>query len=205
MRTFIPTVMPVAAAGDSIFLAFPANATHGAPLHGVWSSLVFDYVARQKLSGLNMNYFVLKQLACARPSTFDKATPWQREVTLADWVRSYVLELSYTSGRLKPYALDLGDDSPPFRWDESRRALLRADLDAAFLHIYELTREEAEHVLDSFAVVRKYDERDHDGEYRTKRLVLEAYNRMAAATAIGGTGWRPLADISAGEGPRHAG
>ena len=39
--------------------------------------------------------------------------------------------------------------------------------------MYGLTREEAVHVLDSFAVVRKYDERDH-GEYRTKRLVLGA-------------------------------
>jgi hypothetical protein len=105
---------------------------------------------------------------------------------------------------LKPYAVDLGDNGPPFRWDEERRALLRADLDGAFLHVYGLARDEAEHVLDSFTVVRKYEERDL-GEYRTKRLVLEAYDRMATATANGGTGWQPLADISAGEGPRHAG
>jgi len=105
---------------------------------------------------------------------------------------------------LKPYAVDLGDDGPPFRWDEERRALLRADLDAAFLHVYGLAREEAEHVLDSFPVVHKYDERDH-GEYRTKRLVLEAYDRMATSTANGGAGWQPLADIPAGDGPRHTG
>jgi hypothetical protein len=204
MRTFIPTVMPVTAAGDSIFLAFPANAAHGPLLHGAWSSLAFDYIARQKLSGLNMNYFVTKQLASTVPSTFDKPASWQRDLSLADWVRQFVLELSYTSWRLKPYAVDLGDSGPPFRWDAERRALLRADLDAAFLHVYGLTREQAEHVLDSFAVVRKYDERDH-GEYRTKRLVLDAYDRMATATANGGTGWQPLADVPAGEGPRHAG
>ena len=40
----------------------------------------------------------------------------------------------------------------------------------AFLHVYGLDRDEAEHVLDSFPVVRKYEERDF-GEYRTKRLV----------------------------------
>ncbi len=50
--------------------------------------------------------------------------------------------------------------------------------------MYGLTREEAEHVLDLFPVVCKYDERDY-GEYRTKRLVLEAYDRMAAAIANG--------------------
>jgi hypothetical protein len=75
-------------------------------------------------------------------------------------------------------------------------------LDAAFLHVYWLTRNEAEHVLDSFTVVAKYEARDF-GEYRTKRLVLEAYERMVAAIAKGGKGWRPLADPPAGQGPRH--
>jgi hypothetical protein len=80
--------------------------------------------------------------------------------------------------------------------------LLLADLDAAFLHVYRLSRREAEHVLDSFFVVRKYDLRDF-GEYRTKRLVLEAYDRMAAALANGGKGCRSLANVPAGQGPRH--
>jgi hypothetical protein len=70
--------------------------------------------------------------------------------------------------------------------------------------VYGLTRDEAQHVLDSFTVVRKYDERDY-GEFRTKRLVLEAYDRMATATVNGGAGWQPLADVPAGEGPRHGG
>jgi hypothetical protein len=203
MRTFIPSVLPKSAVGNKFPLAFLADPARAPLLHAVWSALVFDFVARQKLSGLSMNYFVVKQLACAMPSTFDKATSWQRDLTLADWVRSYVLELSYTSWRLKPYAVDLGDDGPPFRWNQERRGSLRADLDAAFLHVYGLTREEAEHVLDSFPVVRKYDERDY-GEFRTKRLVLEAYDRMATATANGGAGWQPLADVPAGQGPRHA-
>lgn len=37
---------------------------------------------------------------------------------------------------------------------------------------------------------RKYEERDYDGEYRTKRLVLEAYDRMSAAIANGGKAGR---------------
>jgi hypothetical protein len=68
--------------------------------------------------------------------------------------------------------------------------------------VYGLNRDEAEHVLDSFFVVRKYEERDF-GDYRTKRLVLEAYDRMATAMANGGKGWTPLADVPAGQGLRH--
>jgi hypothetical protein len=204
MRTFIPSVLPATAVGNSFLVAFPGKPDDGPLLQAVWSSTIFDYVARQKLSGTHMNYFTAKQLACPQPSSFEQPISWRPDQSLADWLRPYALELSYTSWRLKPYAVDLGDNGPPFRWDEERRALLRADLDGAFLHVYGLARDEAEHVLDSFTVVRKYEERDL-GEYRTKRLVLEAYDRMATATANGGTGWQPLADISAGEGPRHAG
>jgi hypothetical protein len=202
MRTFIPSVLPLSAVGHKFPLAFLSNPADGPDLHAVWSSMIFDYIARQKISGTGMSYFVVKQLACPSPEVFTQPAAWRPEITLADWVRPYVLELSYTSQRLKPYAEDLGDGGPPFRWDAERRALLWADLDASFLHVYALTREEAEHVIDSFFVVRKYDERDH-GEYRTKRLVLEAYDRMAAAIAKGGKDWQPLADVPAGSGPRH--
>ncbi|ORV46322.1 restriction endonuclease [Mycolicibacter engbaekii] len=201
-RTFVPSVFPKAAAGDPCLLALPQSSANGPLLHAVWSSSVFDYVSRQKLSGTHMKYFTTKQLACPAPEYFVRPAPWHPAATLTDWLLPYVLELSYTSWRLQPYAQDLGDNGPPFRWDPERRALLRADLDAAFLHIYGLCRDEAEHVLDSFFVVRKYEERDF-GEYRTRRLVLEAYDRMAAAIANGGTDWKPLADVPAGHGPRH--
>ena len=155
----------------------------------MWSSLVFDYVARQKLSGTEMTYSCVKQLACPTPATFAEPAPWQPHCSLADWVVPYVLELSYTSWRLQPYAQEMGDVGPPFRWDPERRALLRADLDAAFLHVYGLTRPEAEHVLDSFFVVRKYEERDH-GEYRT-----------GASSSTPTTAWRRRRPV-APPGPR---
>ena len=53
---------------------FPATPTHGPLLQGVWSSLVFDYVARQKLSGTHMKYFTTKQLACPAPEAVRRET-----------------------------------------------------------------------------------------------------------------------------------
>jgi hypothetical protein len=202
MRTFIPSVFPKSAVGNKFLLAMPRDLDLAHCLHAAWSSLVCDYVARQKMSGLAMNYFIAKQLACPSPDGFRGATPWTHTEHLETWLKPYVLELAYTSHRLRPYATDLGDNNPPFHWDPDRRALLRADLDAGFLHMYGLDRDETEHVLDSFFVVRKYDERDF-GEYRTKHLVLEAYDRMAQAIANEGNGWKPLADPPAGHGPRH--
>jgi N-6 DNA Methylase len=202
-RTFIPSAFPMTAVGNSFLLAIPSEPQHGPLLHGIWSSSTFDYVCRQKLSGVHVNYFTAKQLACPPPSAFDGCAPWGHAMRLVDWLQPYVFEMSYTSWRLRPYAREMGYDGPPFRWNRGRRLLLRADLDAGFLHIYGMRRDEAEHILDSFFVVRKYEERDF-GEYRTKRLVLEAYDRMAEAIASGGKGWTPLADPPAGKGPRHS-
>ncbi|TFV61507.1 restriction endonuclease [Mycobacterium sp. PS03-16] len=202
VRTFVPSALPLAAVGHVFPLAFPEDASLARYLHGLWSTTVFDYISRQKLSGTHMTYSVVHQLAAPPPSLFERPAPWQRHVTLGEWVGAYVLELSYTSRRLQPYAKEFGDNGAPFRWETPRRAELRADLDACFFHVYGLNRDEIEHVLDSFPIVRKYDEQDF-GEYRTKRLVLEAYDRMSEAIANGGTGWKPLADPPAGHGPRH--
>ena len=202
-RTFVPCVIPTSAVGDKFLLALPDDPSNAVWLHAAWSSLAFDYVARQKFSGSSMKYFIVKQLACPTPDTRMKPAVWQPETTLGDWTAPYLAELSYTSRRLSSYADELGYGGPPFHWQPDRRALLRADFDAAFLHVYELRREEVEHLLDSFFVVRKYEERDV-GEYRTRRLVLEAYDRMGEAIANGGKGWKPLANPPAGHGPRHS-
>jgi hypothetical protein len=214
-RSFMPCVLPRSAVGNSVLIGLPEKPSHAPLLQAVWSSLPFDYVSRQKLSGTHMNQFIVKQLACPPPSTFDGLAPWQSEVNLAAWVRPRVLELTYTSYRIAPYARDIVttmaglplDDSaapdagPPFRWLPERRELIRAELDAAMFHIYGLSRGETEHVLDSFPVVRKYEERDH-GEFRTKRLVLDRYDAMSDAIETGNPYGTPLGPPP-GFGPRH--
>ncbi|KAF0969884.1 Eco57I restriction-modification methylase domain-containing protein [Gordonia sp. YY1] len=201
-RTFVPAVFPASAVSGKLPVALPADLLSSPLLHATWSTMIFDYVTRQKSSGADVAFFVVKQLSVPRPGMFAEAAPWRRSSALSLWVLPYVVELTYTSLRVKPYAEDLGDAGPPFRWDPERRALLRAELDAGFLHVYGLGRAEAEHVLDSFPVVRKFEERDL-GEYRTRRLVLEAYDRMSVAIENGGTGWKSLVTPAPGHGPRH--
>jgi hypothetical protein len=78
---------------------------------------------------------------------------------------------------------------PPFIWDEQRRAILRAELDAYYAKLYGLTRDELRYILDPADVygedfpsetfrVLKNNEIKKYGEYRTQRLVLEAWDRM---------------------------
>src|SRR5690606_18163636 len=116
-----------------------------------------------------------------------------------------VLELSYTSQSLAPFARDLGYDGPPFAWDEERRAFLRAELDAFYARAYGLDRNELRYILDPADVkgegypsetfrVLKEKEIKQFGEYRTRRLVLEAWDRMQTDGTFAELG---LADVAA--------
>ena len=200
-RTFIPCVLPNAAVGHVFPVAFFREPLHGALLQAIWSSMICDFVVRQKISGTHLTYGILNQLACPVPETFEHPAPWAPREALTEFVVARVLELAYTSHRIVGYARDLGDDGPPFRWVPERREQIRAELDAAMFHVYGLSRAEAEHVLDSFFVVRKYEMRDH-GEFRTKRLVLDRYDAMAEAIRTGVPYQTPL-DPPPGRGPRH--
>jgi len=84
---------------------------------------------------------------------------------------------------------DKGCPLPPFKWDENRRAFLKAELDAYFALLYGLERDDLLYILDpqealgndfpgeTFRGLRDKDNRKY-GEYRTKRLVLEAYDNL---------------------------
>lgn len=77
-----------------------------------------------------------------------------------------------------------------------------AELDAAMMHIYGLQRDEVEHVLNSFPVLRKYEEHD-PGAFRTRRLVLDYYDHMTTAAETGVPYQTPI-NPPPGQGPRHA-
>ena len=79
---------------------------------------------------------------------------------------------------------------PPFKWNDERRARLRADLDAYYAKLYGLDERDLRYILDPADVygpgfpgetfrVLKEKEIARYGEYRTRRLVLEAWERLA--------------------------
>jgi len=175
-RTVIGTVLPPVAAGNSVILLFPAvrPASRLVPLIACLNSFALDYVARQKLGGINLNFHVLKQLPVFAPEAYEQPAPWCPSPTLGAWIARHVLELVYTCWDLQPFAKDLGYAGPPFTWDLDRRSLLRSELDAAFFRLYGMTEDEVTYVMDSFVSLRRQEEKQH-GDYRSKRLILDAF------------------------------
>ena len=96
-----------------------------------------------------------------------------------DFVRNEVLHLSYTAHDLAPFALDLGYNGAPFTWDEGDRRHRTARLDALFFILYDINRDDAAYILNTFPIVREQDEKVH-GRYLTKELILAYMNALAA-------------------------
>ena len=139
-------------------------------------SIAFDFVARQKVQGQHLNWFVVEQLPVVTQGEYCRRFG---DTTARDLVRDHVLRLTYTAHDMAPLARDLGYDGPPFKWDPEQRRHLRARLDALYFHIYGLSREDAAYVLDTFPIVRRQDEAAY-GTYRTRDLILAYMNALAA-------------------------
>jgi N-6 DNA Methylase len=179
-RSVIASVMPRVATGNSLLHGF-SDDPHFPLFVANLSSLVLDWIARQKIGGLNLSFHIFRQLAILPPSDYEGLCPWAT-VSVADWLRRYVVELAYTANEIRAFARDLGYEGPPFEWDALRRTALSGELDAAFLHLYGVKRVDAEYVLDSFDIVRRREE-EAWGTYRTKTTVLSAYDSMATSSA----------------------
>ena len=191
-RTVIAAVLPRAATDFTLRVNLGRTDAPGtACLLGEFNSLCFDFVARQKVGGTHMADFIMKQLPVLPPERYSSVT--------MDFIVPRVFELTYTANDLKPWAEDLATYDPrpaaergqPFAWNPARRAQLRAELDAYYARLYGLTRDELRYILDpkevmgedypseTFRVLKEGELRSF-GEYRTRRLVLEAWDQLSA-------------------------
>jgi hypothetical protein len=202
-RTVIFSVLPLAGVGHPaplVFLGKSASALHVCCFLGNMNSLVLDYVARQKVAGAHLTYGILEQLPILPPESFTDADE--------DFIVPRVLELVFTSADIASFAEDVlnaaggrlhrhleslalvDGNLRPFCWKEERRAQVRAELDAWFAHRYSLCRDELRYILDpcdalgaefpseTFRLLRDREIK-RVGEYRTRRLVLEAFDKLA--------------------------
>lgn len=237
-RTAIFSLLPRVGAGNNlpILLFSEKSNVRACCLLANLNAQAFDYVTRQKIAGVHMNFFFVSQLPVLPPSVY----------TAEDlrFIVPRVLELVYTSWDMKPFADDVwreadeglravirphpptpspatlgeGFPFPPFTWNEERRAILRAELDAYYAQLYGLTRKQLRYILDpadltereledildpreevadpldpagyatraaastfpgeTFRVLKEKEIRQY-GEYRTRRLVLEAWEKLA--------------------------
>lgn len=196
-RTFIIAPIPDAfGVGHTATLLFAERGCMpGATLYGMMSSLIFDYTTRQKIGGTHASINYVKQFPVLTPDQIPSTTQWQ--------IVKRVAELCYFNHDMDGWASELWEEmseeqrselpqlgaQQPWIYNPERRAVLQAELDAIFAHLYGLNTEDLLYILDpedvcgkgcineTFRVMKDNEVRQY-GEYRTKRLVLEAWNKF---------------------------
>lgn len=217
-RTFVMSPIPDAkGVGHSTTLLFEeCGAMPGAVLVAMLSSLPFDYITKQKIGGSHASIGFVKQFPVL---VLDQIPDWAESLIIervaelcyfnhdldgwmyelwhdeemTDDIRFAMLDRLEECNNLyfddDIYPMPEFSNMQPYIYNEQRRAIAQAELDAIFAHLYGLTTEELRYILDpedvcgkgcineTFRVLRDNEMRQY-GEYRTKRLVLEAWNKF---------------------------
>ncbi len=208
-RTLVSSILPKCGLLDSGNIFFNITATTACLLLANLNSLVSDYLCRQAMGGNNLHVYIIQQIPILSPTSYSSED--------MKFIYSRVLELVYTASDLRSFADDMSYKGEPFRWDEVRRAQLRAELDAYYSRLYGLNRKQLRYILDpadltprelvnildpweeindpidlagyadrcarstfpgeTFRVLKEKEIRQF-GEYRTRRLVLEAWDKL---------------------------
>lgn len=177
-RTLVGSVIPFGAISYTLYVISCDQPPDRLPcLAASLLSFAADYVIRQKTSQPSLPIGVILESAVLPPVAYEVPCPWAPEDLLTSWIQSRVLELTYNSDDVRPFAHDLGYDGPPFTWEPERRFQLRCELDAAFFHLYGISADDADYILDTFPIVRRHDESAY-GHYRTKDTILAHMEQM---------------------------
>ncbi len=182
-RSLVAALLPPhCVAGDKVpTITFEDNQWQYTVWLAAANSFVMDFLARKKVS-LKMSYTVLDSLPFPRLSV-DAAT--------VSSLAPLVLALSCTGPEMTGYWNEMAqygwvtpvpeNETPPGLIDEEQRLFAVCEIEAIVAHdLYGLTRDELAYIMDTFPIVEKRDKQKF-GTYRTKELVLEAFDRRKSS------------------------
>jgi hypothetical protein len=121
------------------------------------NSLAYDFVARQKVGNVHLNFFIVEQLPTFPPHVYDDRCPWDKKRTLERWISDRVLKLSCTANDMKPLGEACGLRPPVRRWKPAERDALMAELDAAYFILYGIEPDDVTYILTTFQTMRAQD------------------------------------------------
>jgi hypothetical protein len=189
-RTMIAAAIPWSAVTNHFVLALTEQkAIRECCLLANLNSMAYDFVARQKIGGVTLNFFIVEQLPTLPPDAYDDPCPWDRKRTLEVWISSRVLKLSCTANDMKPLAQACGMKPPIHKWKDEERDSLLAELDAAYFILYGVDRADMIYMLTAFQGTRAKDMPDlfHPDPDKVLssagRRIVEAYDRLSQPMA----------------------
>ncbi len=187
MRTMIAALIPRSGVGHTLPLLRttadqPVSPSQLLCMLANLNSIVFDYVARQKVQTTHFSWFVLKQMPVVSLETFSAIHFGEESAEKV--ISEAALTLTYTSTDMSSlahgmgYVSESGEVLPPFVWDAQQRLNLRAKLDAAFFHLYGATNtDDIQYIYETFTTFQKKEEAKY-GQYSSLQMCLHWFNAL---------------------------
>jgi len=181
-RTMIAAFIPLAAVVNSAPLILTGDGIGvraSSCLVANLNSLVLDFVARQKVGNIHLNFFIVEQFPILPPDAYEERCPWDLRHTLERWISERVLKLTCTAEDMRPLADAAGFPKGVHKWKEPERGELMAELDAAYFHLYGLSRDDVAYVLSTFSAGRQGPAAGPEATGALS-LMLAAYDRLGS-------------------------
>jgi hypothetical protein len=177
-RTMIAAMIPWSAVTNHFVLVLTSAKPRAATcLLANLNSFAYDYITRQKIGGVTLNFFVVEQVPTLPPDAYAKPCPWDKRQSLEKWISDRVLALTCTANDMKPLAEAAGFEESVHKWKDDERAELMAELDAAYFLLYAVERQDVEYILSTFRGAGRTDEGLLDDLTPAQRI-LQEYDRL---------------------------
>ncbi|MDO8392475.1 MAG: N-6 DNA methylase [Actinomycetota bacterium] len=180
-RSFVSALIPPGSVcGDKVpTVRFPDARWYTPVYLAVANSLVIDFLARQRVMGKKMALNILDGLPIARPTKSDPRCAWLAQRALVLTCTSSEMTPFWNQMAAEGWVDPVGVDDVPGECDPDLRAVLRAEIDAYVAkHVYDVSLGELELILGSFVQLEGIEVKRW-AEYRTRRLVIAAYEGLA--------------------------
>lgn len=187
-RTVITSLFPRSGVGNNLPIMLGVARERRLRLVAYLSSFALDFIARPKVGGVHLNFFIASQLAVLPPERLEGSVAWCPN--LGVWLDQRVSSL-IAHGQDMAQVLSM----PLAPYDAGSRSLIRAELDAAMFHLLGVERTDVDYIMGTFPIVKRKDEAAF-GSFRTKELILDAYDAMQVAIETGSAYRSPLEGIS---------
>lgn len=182
-RTARGTIVPFSGVGNSapilIFRDGESDRRKRMTLFScVFSSFTFDYLVRQKLSGANLNKFILIQIAAPTPESFDKTKLKFNDSikTTGAWCLEKALNVFPVSDSLLNFFKDCGLQKT-VKWEPNMRFDYCCFIDAIVAHTYGLNSKDYEYILNQFPILKKQEEGKY-GKFLSFDKCLDYFNKI---------------------------
>lgn len=160
-RTMLATVLPLIPTCQSIqILQLPKKEM----LHilALFNSVVFDYIVRLKMAGLDLTQTIIKQIPIPDTKSFEKELVYMGEkATIEKHINSRIRMLYVSDQRLDNFFADVS--IYPIRRKITRKQII-AEIDRLVAHLYGLNEERFKNILHTFS--KYYSEKEVEAFFK---------------------------------------